>query len=65
MLEKLNLRPTHLQTTNTRSNAYWLQRDVQHHRMKFAVKKLIQIHIRKGVRRNAHFKWTVTRKVSK
>lgn len=61
----LYLRPTHLQTTNTRSNAYWLQHDVQHYRMKYAVKKLFQIHIRKGVQRNLHLKWTVTYKVSK
>lgn len=54
----MHLRPIHLQTTNTRSNAYWLQHDVQHYRMKYAVKKL-QICIRKGVQRNLHFKWTV------
>lgn len=57
MLE-MHLRPTHLQTTNTRSNAYWLQHDVQHYKMKYAVKKL-QIHIRKGVQRKLHLKWTV------
>lgn len=57
----MHLRPTHLQTTNTRSNAYWLQHDVQHYRMKYAAKKL-QIHIRKGVQRNLHLKWTVIRK---
>lgn len=34
----MHLRPTHLQTTNPRSNAYWLQHDVQHYRMKCAVK---------------------------
>lgn len=55
----MHLRPTHLQTTYTRSNAYWLQHDVQHYRMKYAVKKL-QIHIRKGVQRNLHLKWTAT-----
>lgn len=57
----MHLRPTHLRTTNTRSNAYWLQHDVRHHRMKYAVKKL-QIHIRKGIQRNLHLKWTVTQK---
>lgn len=57
----MHLRPTHLQTTNPRSNAYWLQHDVQHYRMKCAVKKS-QIHIRKGVQRNLHLKWTVIRK---
>lgn len=60
MLE-MHLRPTHLQTTNTRSNAYWLQHDVQHYRMKYAVKEL-QIHIRKGVQRKLHLKLTVTPK---
>lgn len=57
----MHLRPTHLRTTNTRSNAYWLQRDVQHYRMKYAVRNL-QIHIRKGVQRNLRLKWTVTQK---
>lgn len=57
----MHLRPTHLQTTNTRSNAYWLRHDVQHYRMKYAVKKL-QIRIRKVVQRNLHLKWTVIRK---
>lgn len=51
----MHLRPTHLQTTNSRSNAYWLQHDVQHYRMNYAVKKL-QIHIRKDVQRNLYFK---------
>lgn len=40
MLEMQRLRPTHLQTTNTRSNAYWLQHDVQHCTMTYAVNKL-------------------------
>lgn len=62
MLE-MHLRPTHLQTTNTRSNAYWLQHDVQHYRMKYAVKEL-QIHIRKGVQRKLHFKMDSDTKVS-
>lgn len=57
----MHLRPTQLQTTNTRSNAYWLQHDVQHYRMKYAVKK-IQIHIRNGVQRNLHLKWILIRK---
>lgn len=38
----MHSRPTHLQTTNTRSNAYWLQHDVQHYRMKYIVKKTVE-----------------------
>lgn len=53
----LYLRPTHLQTTNIRSNAYWLQHHVQHHRTKYAV-KVFRIHIRKGVQRNLHLEQT-------
>lgn len=62
MLE-MHSRPTHLQTTNTRSNAYWLQHDVQHYRMKYAVKKLSNSH-QKGCSKKYAFKMDSDTQVS-
>lgn len=41
----------------TTSNAYWLQHDVQHYRMKYTIKKT---HMRKCVQRNLHLQQAVT-----
>jgi len=55
MLE-MYLRLTHLRTTNTRSNAYWMQHDVQHYRMKYDVYRTFPNPHQKGCSKKSAFK---------